>query len=634
MSNLLHTIFGWINKNGLLTFALMAVASTILSTLGFIEESQGHTFELAMIGQGLVQSFADLPSDTNLFLILGKLFWMLTFASAAVSLFLKDWSYKQWVEALQLKEHRAIVGVGKSSHSYITSLDKNKTVVYNLNDGIYANALKESKFAVQNIEYANLEKHLNIQNITHIVINTGADQDNINTAFEVIEAYIKKSYTHALRLIVRIENREFNALFRSSSLFSGEAYKAAKIELYTYSFYEECAASLFQENFIDGDDNTIIDSKDAYSIVVAGDGKLAGNIVYEAAKTAHLPNENKLHIYLVCQDAEAFKKSLIKSYPGIEKIPSLELHTRELNYETLEYFTNGVWHTDNLTNAIICYDDENINLEITASLQEKTYLRAVDIKTKVLFGVFNQANISNIIKKDTLHYAQFIPFGDTSKILTKENIFDDTSNLLARFVNYAYHGLTEHGAYSSHKMLHTQVQKVEEQWFKNTTLNDKLSSLAQAKHMNMKLKALGLKAVKMGENADKAKLLDANREILESKFEIDYKGGYDFPEDFNATLFDRMIRMEHNRWNAFHHLNGWEYKAYLNEPKELKNSMKDVKLHNCILPIEEFRETDFVKEEERRASELVKLIEWDIYAFMYIPNYLAAAGYKIEKVSI
>jgi hypothetical protein len=630
MTHLLHKLFGWINKNGLLTFAIMVIISTTLSTFGFLADSEEHNFELVMIAQGLIQSFADLPSDTNFFLVLGKISWMLTFALAAVSMFLQEWSYKQLVASLKQRKHRAIIGVGKSSHAYIEELNKNETVIYNINDGIYAAALKESGFAVENVEIINVLSHLHLQNITHMVINVGTDKENINTAFEVIEAYMNRAYKHSLRLIVRIENKEFNALFRSNSVFSDEKYKSGQIELYTYSFYEECAVSLFRENFIDGEDNAIIDSYEEYAIVIAGDGRLANNIVYEAAKTAHLPNQNKLHIYLVSNEAERFKKSLIKSYPGIGEIPTLELHTRVLDYATLEYFTDTVWHTKNLTNAIICHDDENVNLEISASLQDKTYLKIEETKTKVLFGVFNQVGISNIIGKDQLHYKNFKPFGDANKILTKENIFDDTSNLLARMINYAYDGLTDNGAYSSTKMLHTQLDAIESNWFKNANLTDKLSSLAQAKHMGMKLKALGLRAAVSSK--DKAELLQINRKLLDSKFDIDYKGNYAFPQSFDSTLFDRMIRMEHNRWNAFHYLNGWEYKPYFNEPKESKNRMKAIKLHNCLLPIEEFKNTYFVKEQERHASELVKLIEWDIYAFMYIPNYLAAAGYEIVKL--
>jgi hypothetical protein len=49
------------------------------------------------------------------------------------------------------------------------------------------------------------------------------------------------------------------------------------------------------------------------------------------------------------------------------------------------------------------------------------------------------------------------------------------------------------------------------------------------------------------------------------------------------------------------------------------------------MPIDDFKTKQFVSDESAREAELVKLIEWDIYAFMYIPNYLAEAGFEIRK---
>ena len=49
------------------------------------------------------------------------------------------------------------------------------------------------------------------------------------------------------------------------------------------------------------------------------------------------------------------------------------------------------------------------------------------------------------------------------------------------------------------------------------------------------------------------------------------------------TLFEKLIDCEHERWNAFHYINGWEY-------NEKKNKCK--KLHNCLKPIRDFKEKE------------------------------------------
>ncbi len=612
MAHFLHKIFGLIHKNGLATFGLLTGLSIGLSIIGFISMSDNKSFELWMIIQALVLSFADLPTDENGLIILAKVSWMVTFASAAFSLFLRDWSYNQFFKSIAEEEYTAIIGVGKLSYNYINKLDKDKTIILNNNLNIASDIFKENGFAIKDIVLDDVQKDINIYNLQKVLINTGTDRDNINIAFEIIKSHIDNSCSKSLRLIVRIENRELNNLFLGNKLFNDTSYGNSKIELKTYSFFEECASRLFQDNFIDGEESDIIRSDEEYSIAISGDGKLANKIIYEACKIAHLPNENILNIYLVCNDPEKFQETIIKSYPNIQKIPTVKLHLYKIDYNSLNYFTDNIWKSKNLTNVVVCYDDENINLEIVSSMQDKTYLREEKIQTKVLFGVFNQGSISQRLDQDDGSFNRFNSFGNANDILTVENVFDDKNNTLAKLVNYTYDGLMNDGKYNSKAIFNYKDNqtKVNKQWFK-TNYTDKISSLAQAKHIKMKLKVLGLITIKSNKTTNE--LLTINRSIIDSKFDINFKGNYQFPNNFNK-LFDQMIRLEHNRWNAYHYLNGWEYSS---------TKDKEKKKHDCLLPIADF--PNYFTDKNR----LEKLIEWDIYALMYIPNYLAEGGYEI-----
>ncbi|MCK5538666.1 MAG: hypothetical protein KAI79_17715, partial [Bacteroidales bacterium] len=64
--------------------------------------------------------------------------------------------------------------------------------------------------------------------------------------------------------------------------------------------------------------------------------------------------------------------------------------------------------------------------------------------------------------------------------------------------------------------------------------------------------------------------------------------------------------------------------------KPLKNEKKDQKLHNCLIPILDFPR--YIPSCFKDNEELSELIEWDIYSFMYIPNYLAEARYKLRSL--
>ncbi len=614
---LIHKIFAGIHNHGWLAFLLLAMVSFGLSVVGFISMSETNSFELWMLVQALVLGFGDLPSDEYGWLILAKVFWMLTFASAAFSLFLKDWAHKQLFDSIKDDEHVAIIGIGEFSFNYVNSLSKSNTIILKNNQNISGESYKNNGYAIKDVSLKDVADTLNLAKMQKAIINVGEDRNNINLAFHIIEDYISRSCQHSLRLIVRIENRELNTLFMSNKIFNDNSYKHSKIELKTYSFFEECASNLFQDNFIDGKSSNIIDSDEEYSIVIVGDGKLANKIVYEAAKIAHLPNENILNIYLVSNEPQEFKKSLIRSYPNIEKIPTLKLSEKCMDYKSLDFYTNGIWDIKNLTNVIVCYDDENTNLEIVSSMQEKTYLRKEDVGIKILFGVFNQGDISKRLNEDDKHFKIFKSFGNTKDILTVENIFDDRSYILAKLVNYTYDGLLKNEKYDDMALFDykTEKSKVNKKWFNNTAYTDKTSSLAQAKHIKMKLKILGLEVIEpLKATKD---LLKSNRTILDSKFDVKFEGDYGFPANFEDKLFDKMLRLEHNRWNAYHYLNGWEY-------SEVK--CKDIKEHNCLLPIDEFPKYFQDK------KELSNLIEWDIYSYMYIPNYFAELGFELREV--
>ena len=92
---------------------------------------------------------------------------------------------------------------------------------------------------------------------------------------------------------------------------------------------------------------------------------------------------------------------------------------------------------------------------------------------------------------------------------------------------------------------------------------------------------------------------------LKAKEPIDIKY---FPGEYSLML-EKLIRAEHNRWNAFHYLNGWTFSEVKSKPK---------KQHDCLKPL-----SDFYK------PELQLTVIYDMYSILYIPNYLANAGFEI-----
>ena len=55
-----------------------------------------------------------------------------------------------------------------------------------------------------------------------------------------------------------------------------------------------------------------------------------------------------------------------------------------------------------------------------------------------------------------------------------------------------------------------------------------------------------------------------------------------------------MIRMEHNRWSSYQYINGWEYSSLRDDKK---------KLHNCLLPLEDFEDNEIKNNEGKNVLE-------------------------------
>lgn len=90
--------------------------------------------------------------------------------------------------------------------------------------------------------------------------------------------------------------------------------------------------------------------------------------------------------------------------------------------------------------------------------------------------------------------------------------------------------------------------------------------------------------------------------------------------------------MEHNRWNTFHYLNGFNAMEFVSkkEKKKMQNIYEAKKIHMCLVKFDDFK---------KRSDELLELGftegEFEGYDFMineHIPLILANAGYKIENI--
>ncbi|AGH82244.1 hypothetical protein PCNPT3_11540 [Psychromonas sp. CNPT3] len=601
---------------------------------------------------GLALSFSAVGGISD---SIGKALEFASIVSAsviAVLIFFKDAVNQQIVKAILQKEHVTVFGLGEFNRALLNSemaannpryviFEKNKQndkldLFRKFGMGVVAgDVFNDKKLAI-----------LNFETMQSGVIALGNDRLNVELATIIIEQYKQDKRSTPLKLVVHIINQDLNALFHQNFINPNNAKnETLQLDIQTFSFYEEAAETFFKDNFVDGAGREIIDSDEEYHIVVAGDGELALNLINITAKIAHLPNENKLTIHLVDNQASAFKEKVIKRYPGILNVLALE--AVNCDRQTLSYFENdALWFKDNLTHVVVCYDDEGRNLSIAADLFNKTYLeKSVDetLTTRISFASFNNYNMSKIIDADKGSFKQFYTFADVKNICTRKNVLDEQHELIAKLIHKGYANKYKPEMLPDLNDPNVQTE-INTGWYNTANLHKKLSNKSQSLHIDMKLKALGLKKVKV-DGVSSEKLLILNQElfkpiiysnsgdltedkIIEYSLELDkcyadedYEIKY-FPTEY-ICLLEKLIRAEHNRWNAFHYLNGWKYSDIPTKNDEEKDNKKKKKHHACLKPLADFTE-----------PELQLTIIYDLYSILYIPNYLANAGYEIKECSV
>jgi hypothetical protein len=475
-----------------------------------------------------------------------------------------------------------------------------------------------------------LFEKLDISNMSNAVIALGSDTKNIELAMDLMKNYQTSNDTHSINIVVHLINFDlapllYNFLIQNESSLSN-------VDLKIFSFYQECTEQLFRENNPLGENRVVFKSGKTYKIIVSGDNELISEIIKEIALRAHFPDENKIEITVVDSDPDSSLKVLYRTYPQIDEVNSIEIKKLSLDPKTLEYYKHPIWHSEELLCVILGYIDENKNLEISVDLSNSTYRNDIiddKMKTVVYFPMFDNCSLREMIQKDNESFKNFISYGNASEIFTKSNLFAEESYKIAKLIHANYGD-----RYTPWELQTTDentFEQIDKKWFNNSKYTDKLSSIAQSKHLDIKLSAMGLQKLRSNKKAEE--LLKINRkkvdevfnkerdlliindkELTEYSLELEkcYKGeSYEIkymPSKFK-TLFEKLIRAEHNRWNAFHYINDWSYNPVKNKAK---------KEHNCLKSLKDFHEKD-----------LQLTVIYDIYAILYLPNYLAESGFEI-----
>ncbi|QSZ42182.1 hypothetical protein GJV85_08675 [Sulfurimonas aquatica] len=582
--------------------------------------------------------------------------------------------FKNVLHSLRIKiiadtKHSIVIGLGENNRKYLDSElkcgNENRIIIIEPDkNNIYIHDYKDKGFVVF-IGTLDMYK-INYVTLEHIVVSTGNDRMNIEIAGTIIHKIpkdmSKEKFGNTTVVHIHLNNQQYKALFQQKIL---SVNRNLPLEFKVYSFYENAVRDLFETHTILGNYHNLASESTPYHIVLVGDGNLAERIVYHLCLLSSLPNDNHLSIHCIGENSEKFIQKLHSIFMQLPKIETISFIAHKTSMAKMEFYENPIWKKDNLANVIICDDDENLNLECVVNLHDKIYLKESiqkTMRTKILFAMYNNLELGQAINDNNEEFSEYYTFGDAKKITSRDFLIDEKYEEIAKLIHFGYAE-----EYKKDMLLRVndkdKKEQISEKWHDSTTLNKRESNRSQALHINTKLMSLGLKKVTSTESAEELinhnqKILrihkddfaqrwrifkivqwkkskpveynyikiyfDINKEIkclsskLYSEDQLDLKVFFEYIIK-SSSNYSKLAISEHERWNAFHYLNGWTY-------DENGSGKSQIKEHNCLLPMKEFADIG-----------IQQTVIYDLYSILYLPNYLASTGYRIvpiEEISI
>lgn len=534
------------------------------------------------------------------------------------------------------KEYILVCGLGKKASAYIDSElqkakqeDKKVNILAIEKDAQNPNIEKYRALGVAvkiaDASDTNVLETLNMKNAKHIVALAGKDVSNLEIALS-LSAVAKEKELEVKKLYMHIDDRGLDKFYKDGGLLDDNA----KLEVKMFSMSRNGAKALFLEHAVDGESRKYVDSLLPFGLVVAGDSKLALEVIGQICELAHLPNENSVTIYCIDEDADAFQKAVEYRYANIDEIPTINVEYISLHHDDRSFYTHTVWNKE-LTNIILCYEDAQTNLDIASELADSTYLQKImneNMKSKIHIAIYESKMIADNINNNEEHFKYFDVFAQTSQMASRDMIVDEKFEMIAQCIHAGYEM-----RYNPDAMFSDEAA-IKKAWNKTAKLVDRVSNRAQAYHIPMKLKTMGLRIKpstmgvaelllhnqKMYEASvlhddlvalklDKPSMLERTKELVGDNA-WSTEGFEYFPEEY-TTLMEKLLRAEHNRWNAHHWLKGWEVNAV---------KTPELKQHDCLVPLDDLPDA-------KRHT-----IIYDIYSVLYIPNLLTKVGYELVEI--
>lgn len=591
---------------------ILGVISIITGFLGFLVEinlNAVESFYAVFAFFGGNGSLADIQTST--LLKISAITAPLSVTVLIIVLFFQN--IKKWFFlTFQAKNHFVICGLGDMgsalannllSHDKLQREEHSKLLIIEPNESNPKIEEMRHRGAIVIVGDATnkaiLEK-AKIKNAKTVVCFTGKDITNLEIAVLIAE----EKYTNP-SLYLHLENRENYELLRNN-IFSDMNIKS-------FCLYDSAAQTLFMKYPL-GENVDTITSEARVKVALVGFDKVGESVLYRLLNLGHFYNQVPIEIDVFDEDIKSKEQDFLKSYPIQQEICK---EYWNVNFkEEHEFYQHDILP---YTQIIFCSADSQKSFQNSMRMM-KTHTAEINQQNiqAYLFSDIHY-NIGELISKSKDEFENLYTFGDFKELCTYDVIINESLDEMAISSNGGYNNL--HGYNKENEDIETLWKKL------NSFLKD--SNRMQVEHLSIKLKVINhylSQKNKQGEYEQlkqqaRKKWFFNNDEFLWEQI----PNAKELLEYMPLAVLDGLAQVEHNRWNAFHILNGWKLKTLNQAKKEHEDALarstdvskvkKDdfrknnkTKEHTCIVKWEELDKVSEFLEHNYKSDDVESVI--------------------------
>jgi len=345
----------------------------------------------------------------------------------------------------------------------------------------------------------------------------------------------------------------------------------SKMDYHVFSIYQLAAIFMIDQFSPDKYVSLNTDEDPAAHLLIMGDNLAAQYLILEAAQMFHFANLKKTRITVVADDVQQISTRIDSLYPFLEKTVDLTYHN------TNDFFTDpSPIPCDEISLCYVALDDDGKSVYYSRKLRQHLFSQGAkskesSIKSYNRYADFEKSSppIKVMLPRNTALVNIFKDVAFELKALNiellnmdeavcnKRTIVDNRKeeDFIAKHIHYEW-------AKTQAAKNKTRLGTMQEEWDKIKD-SQKDSNRLPARHLFIKLR-----------------FVNADLSDLDTGEELDF-------DTLEPEVWDRIARMEHNRWNAEKYINGFVQVEGVTD-KNLGNFMKgNLKCHWDLVPFDD-----------------------------------------------